>query len=278
MKTLSKVTNDIIEFDAKKINLIKQTIAVGATDNELQLFLHQCKRAGLDPLSNQIYFQKFKSKNGEDKMSIIVGIDGLRLIADRTGCYAGNSSPLFAGEIEIADKSQWDINTHAPEAATVTVTKIVQGKNYEFSATAYWSEYYPAGKKGHMWRKMPRIMLSKCAEALALRKAFPKNMSGLYTHEEMAQAGESVNQPLNVSTAKTVDPSAVPEIETKQIEKEPLSEDKLLDFESFAQDEPEKIERALQNWEKRYNITDEQKEYLRAAASNKYTLEEVKHG
>jgi len=180
MQTALTVTNgaDLITFDETKVGLIKRTIAKGATDDELSLFLHQCQRTGLDPLARQIYFQKYTMRSGESRMTIITGIDGYRLIADRTGKYAGSDEPVYDGRVN-----------GYPAKATVTVYKIVGGTRVPFSSSAYWDEYYPGDKKGHMWRKMPHVMLAKVAESAALRKAFPADLSGMYTREEMDRAG-----------------------------------------------------------------------------------------
>jgi len=175
--------SDLITFDDSKLDLIKRTIAPTATPDELELFLHQCRRTGLDPLAKQIYFQKFKGK-----MAIVTGIDGYRLIATRTKLYAGNDEPRFDGRIAITDCEKWDRITHAPAKATMTVKRIVGGVACDFTATAYWEEFYPGGKRGTQWRKMPHVMLAKIAEAAALRKAFPADLSGIYTSEEMEQA------------------------------------------------------------------------------------------
>jgi phage recombination protein Bet len=160
------------EMGNDKLELIKKTVAKGATDLELELFLHACKRTGLDPLMKQIYC----IKRG-DKMAMQTGIDGYRLIADRTGKYAGSDEPQYV----LADDG-W------PEVASVTVTKMVDGVPCKFSASARWKEY--CQESSPMWKKMPFLMLGKCAEALALRKAFPAELSGVYTHEEMMQADE----------------------------------------------------------------------------------------
>lgn len=167
--------NEVPEWESK-IDLIRRTVAAGAGADELELFFHQARRAGLDPLAKQIYFVKRQGKG-----VVQVGIDGLRLIADRTGQYAGSDDAVFAG------------NTPSgyPAAAKVTVYKMVQGQRCAFSATARWDEYYPGDSQGFQWKRMPHAMLAKCGEALALRKAFPADMSGLYVHEEMEQAGGS---------------------------------------------------------------------------------------
>ena len=180
---------DVIKYDnitPAQVDLIKSQIAVGATDDELKLFLHVADKSGLDPLSKQIYFIK---RSG--KMTIQTAIDGFRSIADRTGQYVGSSDPIFEGKGEKPDK------------ATVTVNKVVQGVMGSFTASARWSEYYPGKGQGFMWDKMPHTMLGKCAEALALRKAFPAQLSGLYTGDEMAQAGNE-----GIPNTKTIDPKA----------------------------------------------------------------------
>tara|TARA_S200002703_G_scaffold90203_1_gene77802 strand:+ start:2428 stop:3351 length:924 start_codon:yes stop_codon:yes gene_type:complete len=141
------------------------------TENQLEVFLAQCKRYNLNPIANQIYPQV-----RQGRLNITTGIDGYRLVADRTGQYAGNDDPVYNNE----DK---------PTVATVTVYKIVAGTRCAFTASARWDQYYPGDKQGFMWNKMPHLMLGKCAEALALRKAFPAELSGIYTNEEMEQAG-----------------------------------------------------------------------------------------
>lgn len=172
----------LVPYQAEQINLIKQTVAKGVTDLELKLFLYQAQRTGLDPLSKQIHAIKRWNKGlNRDEMAIQTGIDGYRLIADRTGQYAGSDDPLFE-----------ESNTGDLIKATVTVWKLVNGVRCAFSASARWSEYYPGDKQGFMWHSKPFLMLGKCAEALALRKAFPQELSGVYTHEEMQQAGEVI--------------------------------------------------------------------------------------
>ena len=167
-------------FPQDKVELIKRTVAKGASNDELEIFLHQCKKTGLDPLAKQIYFQKrLNKKTGESTMTIITGIDGYRLVAHRTGVYAGMDSTVFDNETN-------------PRRATVTVYKLVGGVRCPFSATARWDQYYPGDQMGFMWKKMPHLMLEKCAEALALRKAFPAELSGVYTSEEMEQADAEV--------------------------------------------------------------------------------------
>ena len=166
------------EFSKSEIETIKENVAQGATNNELKLFLYQCSRTGLDPLSRQIHFIK---RGG--RATIQAGIDGLRAIAERTGKYAGNDDYIYNDT-----KTMFEMGGELPTTATATVHKIVDGVRVEFAATALWDAYCPQGKESFMWNKMPYLMLGKCAEALALRKAFPNDLSGIYSTDEMHQA------------------------------------------------------------------------------------------
>lgn len=181
------------EMTNDKLELIKKTVAKGATDLELELFLHACKRTGLDPLMKQIYC----IKRGAN-MAMQTGIDGYRLIADRTGKYAGSDEP------------QYTVGGDGfPDVASVTVTKLIDGMPCKFTASARWKEY--CQESSPMWKKMPFLMLGKCAEALALRKAFPAELSGVYTHEEMMQA-DNEPQPHPIITNKQTAQAKIAEL------------------------------------------------------------------
>lgn len=155
-----------------QIELVKRTVANGATDAELKLYLYDCERQGVHPLDRLLHFTK---RGG--KYTPVTSIDLMRIRAAETGDYAGSDDAMFHGDPMTSDF-----------AATVTVWRLVQGTRCAFTATARWDEYYPGDQSGMMWRKMPHTMLAKCAEALALRKGFPRQLAGLYATEELDQA------------------------------------------------------------------------------------------
>jgi phage recombination protein Bet len=162
-----------------ELALVKRTVAQGATDDELRLFLFDCARQGVHPLDRLIHFTVRTNKHQERRYTPITSIDFMRQRAADTGDYAGSDDPTF-GDLE---QNKW------PVSATVTVWRMVQGQRCPFTATARWAEYKP-DQDAFMWLKMPHTMLGKCAEGLALRKGFPKQLAGLYAKEEMDQAGQ----------------------------------------------------------------------------------------
>ena len=182
-----------------QIDLIKRTVAKGATDDELRLFIQVCKGANLNPFLKQVHLVKrWDSKSGQEIGTIQVGIDGFRAVAESSGQYAGNDDPVYEGDKEIEvttgkdEKTKKSFKITVPGKATVTVLKLLDGQRCPFTATARWEEYYPGAKMGFQWHQRPYLMLGKCAEALALRKAFPKLLSGMYAAEEMDRSsGES---------------------------------------------------------------------------------------
>lgn len=177
-----------IVYRPEQIQLIKDVYAKGASDNELALFIEVAQRKGLDIFSRQVHLVKrYDSQLQREVMEPQTGIDGYRLMAERTGKYEGQLGPFWCGP-DGEWKDVW-LSSDPPAAAKVGTLKT--GCREPFWAVALYKEYCQTKKDGTpnaMWKKMAANQLAKCAEALSLRKAFPGDLAGIYTQEEMAQA------------------------------------------------------------------------------------------
>jgi phage recombination protein Bet len=164
-----------------QVDLLKSTIMRGADDLELKLFLNLCRVKRLDPLTKQIYAIKTRGRDG-DVWQYFASIDGLRVIAQRSGEYAGQVGPFWCGS-----GGEWTdvwLQGEAPAAAKVGVLR--KGWTEPMWGVATMKSY-GTGKQSPTWRSMTDIMLAKCAESIALRKAFPDDLSGLYVREEFGE-------------------------------------------------------------------------------------------
>lgn len=192
-------------LSSQQITLIRRTIANDCNDAEFDLFMAAARSAGLDPFRKQISPLVFnKNKPDKRRMSIITTIDGLRVIAARSGRYRPDENEPGLS-YDPAEKSPTN-----PLGLIKAVVKVYIDDK-PVTGVAYWDEFAPisdewgedpatgrrkpTGKKtldtGGNWGRMPRVMLAKCAEAQALRKAFPEDMSGLYEGAELDQARAS---------------------------------------------------------------------------------------
>lgn len=222
----------LTQWNRQELDVIKSLICPGASDPELSLFGRVCARTGLDPFARQIYGimrgQNVQQPDGSwqrvEKLSIQTSIDGFRLIAERTGHYGGQIGPQWCGEDGVW-RDVWLDQQNYPSAARVGVIRTDWRE--PLYAVARWSSYaqthWDKQKKEHvvsaMWARMPDLMLGKVAEALALRRAFPQELSGLYTSDEMAQSenrspgqpaagvvdGEIVQQPQELTAEQRAD-------------------------------------------------------------------------
>ncbi len=202
---MNQVTRIAGGFTPTELSLIRRTVAADTNADEFELFIHTARHLRLDPLRKQVYAFVFsKDKPDKRRMSIITAIDGFRAIADRTCCYRpDDDEPVY--EIDPMMKSE--VNPIGLVKAVVRVFKFSHGEWHKVTASAYWDEYAPikeewaSGEDGRRrptgkstldtsgnWGKMPRLMLAKVAEALALRKAWPDDFAGVYAAEEMDRA------------------------------------------------------------------------------------------
>jgi len=165
-------------WDKKQVSLIANTVAKGASPDELRMFLWVCSKHKLDPFTRQVHFVRRKDRKTNEYIGTIqVGIDGYRSIAARSPQYAGQSEP------------EYELDEHGK----VLACRIrVYRKDFEQPTVgiAYWDEYRPYDMdrpEAFMWKKMPRLMLAKCSEALALRRAFPE-LADMYVDAELDNA------------------------------------------------------------------------------------------
>ena len=176
MSTSLSITGDQSFWTDTQLSALKTLGLSNASKGDLSFFFHQAQRTGLDPFARQIYMIE---RGG--RFTIQTSIDGFRIIAQRSGKYRGQAGPFFCGE-DGKWSDVWLKNT-PPLAAKVGV--YADGWAEPLWAVAKWDSYAQASP---IWKKMPDLMLAKCAESLALRKAFPNDLSGIYTDEEMSQA------------------------------------------------------------------------------------------
>lgn len=219
MSNIARIPTSAPAYAERQIALIQRTVAKDCTNDEFDLFIHTAHHLGLDPLRRQVYaFVYNKDKPDKRKMTIVTGIDGFRTIADRTGNYRPDEDePTY----EIDPELKGPDNPAGIVKATVRVFKFSHGDWHKVTASAYWDEYAPMKEEAEggydwvdtgevwadsgkpkkkkvprgavarvldtsgQWGKMPRLMLAKVAEALALRKAWPDSFANVYAQEEV---------------------------------------------------------------------------------------------
>lgn len=219
--------NRPVQLEQKQVDLIKSICAKDSTPEEFELFMQICRKSRLDPFKKEIYFVKFETKRGP-QMVIMTGIDGFRSMAARDHKdFGGTSAAVFTW----FDPPQLTLraNKRIPETATVTAYR--KG-GVSATATAYWEEFAPAdmaADRSDFWRRMPKVMLEKCAEARALRKCFP-GLGNIFTHEEMDQKlqdyteeGRQIHTDGVAPSGSVVDPRIAAKADQQRILDEKLS-------------------------------------------------------
>jgi phage recombination protein Bet len=198
-----------IKLTLEQKELMKRTILAEYPSDECELFFQTVERTQLDPFSRMIYPTKREDKSsGRVKLVPLVSIDGFRLISARSGKYAGQVGPFWCGsdgkwlKDEAGLPMPW-LSKEPPSAALVGILhKDFDQPLYSVARFQAYAARYKDGNLQPFWAKMSDLMIGKVAEALARRTAFPNELAGLYTPEEMAQA-ENQATPRPVLTVKT---------------------------------------------------------------------------
>lgn len=234
MSTSLAISSEQSYWSEKQIAALRQIGLSNANPADLAVFFHQAQKTGLDPFARQIYMIERGGRFG-----IQTSIDGLRIVAQRSGEYAGQAGPYWCGN-DGTWTDVWLENT-PPVASKVGVFR--KGFTEPLWAVAKWDSY---AQNSPIWRKMPDLMLAKCAEALALRKAFPNDLSGIYTDDEMSQADSTpVNE--DKPKAKRIEVEAPVSVSNDSIDWEALK----TDIEKISS-----VEDARQVWMSRKEILD----------------------
>lgn len=218
--SLVAITDDQLEFTPTQVAALQQMgLDRNTSPADLAVFFHHVRRTGLDPFSRQVYMLSRWTKNGP-KATIQTAIDGFRLIARRAADKAGETLS-YADTLWSAPDGQWRDTwpfREPPAAAKVTVYRNGQ----PFPAVAHFTEYAGTdrdGKLTQMWATKGALMLAKCAEALALRKAYPLDLSGLYTADEMGQADNGAEpQQARVQQVQQARAEQVQQVQPEQAE------------------------------------------------------------
>lgn len=183
------MTNEpaVIDFrDRDMVSTLKATVAQGLNDQEFTLFAEFCKSTRLNPFKREIWAIK-----AGNRLQLMTGINGFFAIA--------NSHPQFDGlecEIETDDKG-------LPMKAIAKAHR----KDRKFPAVGIALLRESKGASP-IWNTQPSVMLTKVAKARALREAFPQEMGGLYTDDEMPA---QFTQPLPAKVEDAVKPAELVE-------------------------------------------------------------------
>lgn len=213
--------------DPKKLELIQRTVAKDANRDEFSAFIHICQNVNLDPLRKQIYCFVFnKDDAAKRQMTVVTAITGYRAIADRTKCYRPgaieivyddglkneNTNPLgiLCARATVFKFAHGEWHPTTDEAYWEEFAPISKGGSEGEEWEDIPGQFHPVGHKNAGkpkrrkvirgdaierldpskggWRKMGRVMIGKCAEGAALRRAFPDDFAGLYVEEELDRA------------------------------------------------------------------------------------------
>lgn len=183
MKQLQRRERAPLSFTPEQAQMIRNTYANGASEEEFHVLLAIAKAKRLNPLLGQVHFIKRWTQDRGEVWAAQTGIDGFRSIAEDTGLYDGQDEPEFHY-----------VDGESKKGILLAKVRVYRKDiSRAFVGVAHFAEYAQRRKEGQltrMWAEKPHILVAKCAESLAFRKAFPQELGDLYTAEEMSRAQE----------------------------------------------------------------------------------------
>lgn len=207
------------------MNVLRNSLYVGAKDESIKMVLGYCNAAGLDVMQKPVHLvPMWDSKSGGMRDIVMPGIGLYRTQAARSGEYAGVTEPEFGPDVE---ENLGGVTITYPAWCKVTVKRLLNnGTIAEFSATERWKENYAVkgGKEksiapNTMWIKRPYAQLAKCSEAQALRKAFPECGSAPTADEMEGKTFEENGNTIDGNTGETMNkPKDMPAYTDEQLD------------------------------------------------------------
>jgi phage recombination protein Bet len=199
MQLASQVQVETFRFSQDQRKLILDTCCGGASSQEAAVLVGIAEMRGLNPLTQECYFvQRWDSQKGRMVWAVQISIDAMRIKAEESGLYAGQDEPEY----------EYEPGSKVPSLARIKVYR--RDWDRPCVGVARYSEYVQKKKDGSVtkfWHDMPHNQLAKCAEAIALRKAFPRRLAKLYTADEMAQATSDAPEALPARPVSTPPPA-----------------------------------------------------------------------
>lgn len=184
-EAIARIQPAVPMFTPDQQELIKRTVAPGASNDELAMFLHVAQRSGLDPLRRQIHFLKHGGR-----VSFIADVNGLQARASKEEDFEGLlHAVVYEKDTFEVDNATGEVVKHAHNpfannGSIVGAWATVRRKGMlPFTAVVKFSEYNNSSNP--LWKSKPAVMIDKVAKSTALRLAYPEQLGGIYDGAEL---------------------------------------------------------------------------------------------
>lgn len=246
--------------EAALVEVLSGSLYPGAAHNSVVMVLAYCKAAQLDPMLKPVHIVPIYQKGRGMIDTVMPGIGLYRIQAARTGQYAGISEPEYGPAIT---STLGGVEVTFPEWCRVTVKRqMCNGLVAEYTANERWMENYATSSKdtaapNAMWKRRSYAQLAKCAEAQALRKAFPEVGSAPTADEMEGKSFEEVAR--DVSPQQ---PQAEQATEALPTYPDALLEENLVKWQPLIDANRTSPEHLIATISSKYTLTDAQKEQI----------------